>query len=45
EHLCMSMRGAGSPGSVTVTTEARGVFEHDAAARAELVALARGPAR
>lgn len=42
EHLCMTIRGARKPGSITVTTEARGVFEHDAAARAELVALARG---
>jgi GTP cyclohydrolase IA len=42
EHQCMSLRGARTPGSVTVTTEARGVFENDPAARAELVALARG---
>lgn len=42
EHLCMSARGARKPGSVTVTTEARGVFRDDPAARAELVALARG---
>jgi len=42
EHTCVSLRGARKPGSVTVTTEARGVFEDDAAARAELVALARG---
>lgn len=42
EHLCMSMRGARSPGSVTVTSDARGVFADDAAARTELAALARG---
>ncbi|HEX9711741.1 MAG TPA: GTP cyclohydrolase I FolE [Actinomycetota bacterium] len=42
EHLCMSVRGAHKPGSVTVTTDARGVFADDAAARAELLALARG---
>jgi GTP cyclohydrolase IA len=42
EHTCVSLRGARKPGSVTVTTEARGVFAGDAAARAELVALARG---
>ena len=42
EHQCMSLRGARTPGSVTVTTEARGIFENDPAARAELVALARG---
>ena len=42
EHTCVSLRGARKPGSVTVTTEARGVFADDAAARAELAALARG---
>ncbi|MGZ4241216.1 MAG: GTP cyclohydrolase I FolE [Actinomycetota bacterium] len=42
EHMCVSLRGARKPGSVTVTTEARGVFSDDAAARAELLALARG---
>lgn len=42
EHLCMTVRGARKPGSVTVTTEARGVFRDDPAARTELVALARG---
>lgn len=42
EHLCMTVRGARKPGSVTVTTEARGVFADDPAARSELLALARG---
>jgi GTP cyclohydrolase I len=42
EHLCMTVRGARKPGSVTVTTEARGVFRDDPAARTELIALARG---
>lgn len=42
EHMCVSMRGARKPGSVTVTTEARGVFAADPPARTELVALARG---
>jgi GTP cyclohydrolase I len=42
EHLCMTIRGARTPGAITVTTEARGVFSGDAAARAELLALARG---
>ena len=41
EHLCMSVRGARKPGSVTVTTEARGALD-DPAVRAELLALARG---
>lgn len=42
EHLCMTVRGARKPGSVTVTTDVRGVFAEDAGARAELLALARG---
>jgi GTP cyclohydrolase I len=42
EHLCMSARGARTPGAVTVTTDVRGEFATDAAARAELIALARG---
>jgi GTP cyclohydrolase I len=42
EHACVSMRGARKPGTITVTTEARGVFAGDASARAELVTLARG---
>ena len=40
EQLCMTIRGARKPGSVTVTTDARGVFADDAAARTELLALA-----
>lgn len=39
EHLCMSVRGARKPGAVTVTTDARGIYADDAAARAELLAL------
>ncbi|MBV9455644.1 MAG: GTP cyclohydrolase I FolE [Rubrobacter sp.] len=39
EHTCMSMRGAEVPGSVAVTSAARGVFEEDAARRAETLAL------
>jgi GTP cyclohydrolase I len=42
EQGCMTMRGARATGTSVVTTEARGVFENDPAARAELVALARG---
>lgn len=41
EHLCMAVRGARSPGALTVTTEARGLWADDAAARTELLALAR----
>src|SRR5919205_1268148 len=39
EHTCMSIRGAEVPGSVAVTSAARGVFEEDAARRAEALAL------
>lgn len=39
EHTCMSMRGAEVPGSVAVTSAARGVFEEDAARRAEALTL------
>ncbi len=39
EHSCMTMRGAEVPGSVAVTSAARGVFEEDAARRAEVLAL------
>jgi GTP cyclohydrolase I len=39
EHTCMSMRGAEVPGSVAVTSAARGVFEEDAGRRAEVSAL------
>jgi GTP cyclohydrolase I len=39
EHTCMSIRGAEVAGSVAVTSAARGVFEEDAARRAEALAL------
>lgn len=43
-HSCMTMRGAEVPGSVAVTSAARGVFEEDAARRTEVMALiSRGP--
>ena len=42
EHLCMSMRGVERPGHQTVTSEMRGVFREDAAARAEFLSLAGG---
>jgi GTP cyclohydrolase I len=41
EHLCMTMRGVRKPGSTVITTEFRGGFASDAAARAEVLALAR----
>jgi GTP cyclohydrolase I len=38
-HLCMTMRGAEVPGSVAVTSAARGVFEEDAGRRTDVLAL------
>ena len=45
EHLCMTMRGVAKPGAHTVTLAARGVYETDAAARAEVLALMGGGVR
>lgn len=38
-HSCMTMRGAEVPGSVAVTSAARGIFEEDVRRRAEALAL------
>lgn len=39
EHLCMSMRGIKKPGTRVVTSANRGLFDSDAAARAEFLSL------
>lgn len=41
EHMCMTMRGIKKPGSKTVTTVARGIYEHDDVKRAEILSLIR----
>ena len=46
EHLCMTARGVQKPGSITVTSAVRGIYEEDEALRAETMTLiSRGPAR
>ena len=39
EHMCMTMRGVKKPGSKTITSAVRGIFEKDIAARAEAMSL------
>ena len=39
EHMCMTMRGIKKPGSRTITSAVRGIFEKDVAARAEAISL------
>lgn len=39
EHMCMTMRGIKKPGSKTITTVARGIYEHDDVKRAEILSL------
>lgn len=39
EHMCMTMRGVKKPGAKTVTSAVRGIFNKDAAARAEVFSL------
>lgn len=42
EHLCMSMRGVQKSGAITTTSAVRGVFERNAATRAEAMSLIKG---
>lgn len=42
EHLCMSMRGVKKPGAITTTSAVRGIFQRNAATRAEAMSLIKG---
>ncbi len=42
EHLCMAMRGVRKPGSKTVTSAVRGIFQSDPRTRGEAMSLVLG---
>jgi len=42
EHLCMSIRGVGKPGSITVTSAVRGLFRRNPSSRIEVFSLIKG---
>ena len=46
DHTCMTIRGIQKPGSITITSAVRGIYEEDEALRSEAMALiSRGPIR
>ena len=42
DHTCMTARGVQKPGSITVTSAVRGIYEENEALRSEAISLIRG---